>query len=172
MATLSAGLRMKRFPAFSSQRSARRNSRSFIILYLQQKASIFCYACLCSTIGRKSLLKSRNLLLRQPGILRNDIDWNAGVFEILRNLAFLLRCTFTASFFTPSSLAFIIAIFLTICIGFARPDLRKFFYCDLMKQHACYLSAMFVQEIRDQALVHAHFHCRIDGLFQIAAVCA
>ena len=82
MATLSAGLRMKRFPAFSSQRSARRNSRLIIILYLQQKASIFCYACLCSTIGRKSLLKSRNLLLRQPGILRNDIDWNAGVFEI------------------------------------------------------------------------------------------
>ena len=164
MATLSAGLRMKRFPAFSSQRSARRNSRSFIILYLQQKASIFCYACLCSTIGRKSLLKSRNLLLRQPGILRNDIDWNAGVFEILRNLAFLLRRAFAASFFTPS--------FLTIRIGFARPDLRKFFYCNLMKQHARYLSAMFVQEIRDQALVHAHIHCRVDGLFQIAAVCA
>ena len=97
-----------------------------------------------------------------------------GLFRSIpyRLSSLFLRRAFAASFFTPSSLAFIIAIFLTICIGFARPDIRKFFYCDLMKQHACYLSAMFVQEIRDQALVHARFHCRIDGLFQITAVCA
>ena len=77
-----------------------------------------------------------------------------------RTKAFLLRCAACKP-----------GLF-TIRIGFARSDLRKFFYCDLMKQHARYLSAMFVQEIRDQALVHAHFHCRVDGLFQIAAVCA
>ena len=69
-------------------------------------------------------------------------------------------------------LAFIIAGFLAIRVCFACPDFRKFFYCDFLEQHTCHLFAMFVQEVRNQTLVHARFHCRIDGLFQIAAVCA